>query len=72
MQQCVFLIRRRDFHLFEGAIRSMRAECAWLRMQKLQARFNDTTDNCERLTRELDRRLEIMEELKHKVVDLQT
>jgi hypothetical protein len=70
MQQCVFLVRRLHLRLFEGAIQSVGAECPWLRMQELHARVDAAKGNRNRLTRELDQRLEIIEELKHKVVDL--
>jgi hypothetical protein len=56
--------------MFEGAIRSVRVEYAWLRMQELQARLNGALGNHNRLRWELDRRLEIIEELKQRVVDL--
>jgi hypothetical protein len=39
-------------------------------MQDLQARLDAATGNRDRLRRELDWRLEIIEELKQKVVDL--
>jgi hypothetical protein len=41
-----------------------RAESAWLKMQELQARLDAATGNRDRLRRQLDRRLEIIEELK--------
>jgi hypothetical protein len=70
LQQCAFFIRRR-FHLrlFEGSARSARAKCGWLRVHEFQARLDAATGNRDRLRRELDRRLETIEELKQKVVD---
>jgi hypothetical protein len=39
-------------------------------MQELQARLDAATGNHDRLRQELDRRLEIIKEVKQKVVDL--
>jgi hypothetical protein len=39
-------------------------------MWELQAMLDAATGNCNRLRRELDRRLEVIEEQKQKVVDL--
>jgi hypothetical protein len=50
MQRCVFPIRRCRLllSLFEGAIRSVKAECTWLRMQRLQARLDAVMGNSDR------------------------
>jgi hypothetical protein len=67
MQQGVFPVRLR---LFEGTIRSVREKCAWLRMQEPQVRLDAATGDRDPLRRELDQRLEIIEQLKQKVVNL--
>jgi hypothetical protein len=69
MQQYTFSVRRR-LRLVEDAIRSVREECAWLRMQELQARLDAAMGNHGWLKRELDRRLEIIDEPKQTIVDL--
>jgi hypothetical protein len=57
MHKCMFSVRcRLPLHLFEGGIRSVRAECEWLRTQELQARLDAATGNRGRLTRELEAR----------------
>jgi hypothetical protein len=62
MQQCVFSVPR-GLRVFEDAIRSVKAKCAWLRTQGLQSRLDTATGNRDQLRPELDQRLEIIEEL---------
>jgi hypothetical protein len=48
----------------------VRVERASLRVQELQATLDAATGNHDQLRLELDRKLEIIEDLKRKVVDL--
>jgi hypothetical protein len=50
----------------------MKAEWAWLWMHELQARLDAATGNRDQVRRELDRRLQTIDELKQKVVYLST